>query len=204
VDVLTDETQGGGSLQLHGGDCPQSVRDYLSREKYSDNFYDDYLVPLLSVLWRKTEVAKSLSNFPVKALVRFMYDHQLLGMPRSAQRWRTVRGGASHFIQTLSKEFPSEKIHLKSRVAEVQQPGKNEAFIIRTADGQSHHFDHIVFAVNSEEVLKIMHSIVDAKERNILREFRTSKTVAVLHSDSSVSGQLQLRSQLPPIHNSIS
>ncbi|KAL2003639.1 hypothetical protein VTN02DRAFT_3023 [Thermoascus thermophilus] len=185
VDVLADETQADGGYQLHRDGYPQSVRDYLSKKEYSDSFYEDYLVPLLSVLWRRTDVARSLSNFPIKALVRFMYDHQLLSVSRTVPRWRVVKGGASQLIQTLSKDFSAEKVHLKTRVVHVQQPGKNGAFILHTADGQSHPFDHIILAVHAEEILKIMHSALDSKERYVLRGLRTSKTVAVLHSDSS-------------------
>lgn len=60
-------------------------------------------------------------------------------------------------------------------------------YTLHTSDSQSSDFDHIIYAIDGEEILKICGSLLDVQEINIISELRTSKTVGVLHSDTSVS-----------------
>lgn len=178
VDILGDEVEDLGFLP--------SVQDYLEKEGYSHSFCDSYLVPLLSALWR-TNAAKCLSSFPVKSLVRFMYDHEILSTPWQKAGWRTIQGGMEEFIKAMSKTFPADKLHLRTRVVNVEPADMDADFTLRTNNDELYDFDHIIFAVDGEEVLKICSPLLDVQETNIISGLRTSKTVGVLHSDASVS-----------------
>lgn len=167
-----------------------SVRDYLAQESYSHSFCENYMVPLLSALWR-TNAAKCLSSFPIKPLVRFLDDHGILSASGWKPKWHKIQGGTEELIKAMTGTVPAHRLHLRTRVVNVESAGTKGAFRLRASDGQSHSFDHIIFAVDGEEVLNICGSLLDVQETDIISELRTSKTVGVLHSDPSVSGYVR-------------
>ena len=60
---------------------------------------------------------------------------------------------------------------------------------LTTADGSIEKFDHVVFAVHANQALSILGEGVTPTEYEILRHFRTSENVCILHSDMSVRSQ---------------
>ncbi|KAF7592471.1 hypothetical protein BBP40_000252 [Aspergillus hancockii] len=178
MDILMTEYQ-----PTESNDAQQSLstHDYLLKEGYSNILCDKYLAPLLSTLWG-TNVGKLLPQFPVKALLNCLCDHKLFHTQRTTPNLRRIDAGTSHFIQSMASSFPSEKVHLDTRVQEIIRLGKKQ-YAISTADGTEMHFDHIVFAVDNDEILKILGSNMDAEEGGIIRGLRTTRNIAVLHSD---------------------
>ncbi|PYH96251.1 FAD/NAD(P)-binding domain-containing protein [Aspergillus ellipticus CBS 707.79] len=158
-----------------------STHDYLSEEGYSNNFRDKYLAPMLSMLW-STNAGKFLPQLPVKALVRCLYDHHLLKPHQVLPDWRCIRPGASQLVQSMSQQFPSSKVHLKTRVTEVIRHGKDH-YCILMSNGQEMFFNHIIFAVNGPETIKILGSHSSAQEKEIIQGLGYTRNIAILHSD---------------------
>ncbi|KAJ9214585.1 hypothetical protein DTO166G4_3818 [Paecilomyces variotii] len=177
ADVLDNEVEDLGFLP--------SVRDYLAKEGYSHSFCESYLVPLLSELWR-TNSAKCLSSLPIKPLIRFLHDHGILSTSGRTPEWQTIQGGAEKLIKAMTRTIPTDRLHLKARVANVEPADMTAGYTLHTSDSQSSDFDHIIYAIDGEEILKICGSLLDVQEINIISELRTSKTVGVLHSDTSL------------------
>lgn len=193
VDVLLDKAPSHGnsfsspSKKHHGNQSALNVDEYLTKEGFSAGFRDQYLTPLISTLWR-TNAGRFLPGFPIKPLVRSLYNHHLLCTSASPPQWQQLDQGASQFIQTMTRDLPAANVHLRSRVVEVKHSTSQEGqFLLATSDGQKEHFDHVIFAVDSREILRILHPIRDVDEQNVLRDLGTSKHVGVLHSDPSVS-----------------
>lgn len=57
-----------GSLKARG---EETIGEYLFREGYSDGFRDDYLIPLVAMMW-STSPDKCTLEFPIATLVRYM------------------------------------------------------------------------------------------------------------------------------------
>ncbi|RAH58108.1 FAD/NAD(P)-binding domain-containing protein [Aspergillus piperis CBS 112811] len=161
---------------------PQSLssHEYLAGEEYSNTFIENYLAPLLSILW-STNAGKFLPRVPAKALVQALYHHQLLKPRQALPNWRRIGPGMSQFIQTMTKSFPSSKVHLKTRVTEIVQYGKK--FGIMTSAGEELFFNHLVFAVNGQETIKILGSLANEQEKGIIRSLGSTRNISVLHSD---------------------
>ncbi|PYI02216.1 FAD/NAD(P)-binding domain-containing protein [Aspergillus sclerotiicarbonarius CBS 121057] len=157
-----------------------STHEYLSGEGYSNTFLENYLAPLLSMLW-STNAGRFMSRLPAKALVRCLYDHQLLKPHQTSPNWRCIRPGASQLVQTMSTNFPGSKVHLKTKVLEVVQCGKK--YGILTSDGQEMFFNHIIFAVDGQETIKILGSHISAQEKEIIQNLGSTRNISVLHSD---------------------
>lgn len=79
-------------------------------------------------------------------------------------------------------------------------------FALTTSDNNTEYFDHIIFAVDSQEILDILRPIINADEQDVLQALGTSTHVGVLHSDPSVSHHSPdsilyfTKPELPPAH----
>ena len=162
-----------------------STHKFLSKEGYSKSLCDEYLAPLLSTLWG-TNIGRLLPQFPMTTLIRSLCDHQLFGTPRTTPDFRRIDCGTSHVVQTMARGFSPENVHLNTSVREIVRMGKSQ-YSIFTADGRELHFDHIIFAVDNDEILKILGSNIDTEEMEIIQGLKTTNNIAVLHSDPFVS-----------------
>ena len=71
----------------------QPLEDFLQSNRFSTEFRDWYLLPMLGCIW-SCPTAQML-QFPVATLVRFCHNHGLLQVNDRPQWW-TVAGGAKH------------------------------------------------------------------------------------------------------------
>ncbi|KAK1139315.1 hypothetical protein N8T08_001086 [Aspergillus melleus] len=182
LDSLTDKSW---ALRTSDSQASLSTQNYLSNEGYSSTFYDGYLSPLFSTLW-KTNAGRFLPQFPFDALMHCLNDYQILSPRHTASKWQRINMGVHHFVKSMTREFPPANIHLKTRVREVSPVGK-KGYTLLTSDTQPMYFDHVVFAVDSQEALQLFQSKLSSEEREIIQNFKAAQNVAVLHSDVMLS-----------------
>lgn len=182
ADVLADRSC---PDKRHGGQPQPTAQDYLAREGFSDSFRDKYLVPLLSILWG-LDAGRTLAHFPIRTLCQLLHRHRLLSGSHPGPEWRRIDRGANQFIQGVLCGLPADKVHLRTRVSAARPWGKDR-FILLTSDGAQRPFDHVIFAVDAQECIRILGSAAASKELGVLQELRGSKHIAVLHSDPGVS-----------------
>jgi len=96
---------------------------------------------------------------------------------------------ASQFVQRMTDSFSAGKVHLGTKVQQVKRTGKGK-YSLFTSDSEEMDFDHVIFAVDSDEVLQLLQPTKKAKEREILQDIRMTNNIAVLHSNPSVSKTL--------------
>ena len=68
-----------------------SLGDFVRERNYNDDFVHQYIVPMSSALW-STPVDVTL-QYPVRVLVNFFKNHELLGI-KSQFQWYTVSRGS--------------------------------------------------------------------------------------------------------------
>lgn len=189
LDVLQDEVesesdpQGGASTRQTATPSGESIGDYLDREGYSPEFRDDYLIPMTAAVW-STSPDKCSLEFPAITLIRFMYNHHLLSTVAKRPDWMTIPGGSKRYIDAVLKDFPRDRIHLKSPVTALV-PSKSGPVTL-TANGRDYEFDHVILATHGDQALEILRPVATKQEVEILSGFQTSRNVAVLHSDLSL------------------
>lgn len=189
IDVLTDKYRPGKCHKTQR----LSTHEYLRREGFSDAFRDQYLIPLISMLWGMN-ATRVLSQFPIEDLCKLLFYHRLLYLPQHGPKWQRIKADTSILVQRMANNFPAAKIHLETKVSEVRHPGKDQ-FKLITSDGRKWCFDHIVFAVDAQECLRILNSTILPEEQEILKEMRVSEKIAVLHSDPTVGTSFVIYSQ---------
>jgi len=155
-----------------------TLEEYLASGGYGAGFRDDHLVPMASALWScpTTEVL----GFPVRHLVQFMVNHQMLQVA-GRPLWRVVKGGSSRYVAALRSRWTVQE-RLAMPVREVRRSDTHVQ--IRAGDSVD-QFDHVVLACHSDQALALLPDAT-AAEREILGAIRYQHNEAVLHSDASV------------------
>ena len=163
-----------------------SIGEYLDQEGYSQTFRDDYLIPMTAAVW-STNADKASLHFPAMTLVRFMWNHHLLSTTSARPDWMTIPGGSQRYIDTIMKGFPGDRVHTKTKVTSLTPQDDGSVTLI--ANGTAKVFDHVILATHGDTAAEIMRESGTQQEMEILGGFKTSRNVAVLHSDKSLMPQ---------------
>lgn len=189
LDLLTTKAESennpshGDVHKAEPGPSDESIGHYLDREGYSQTFKDDYLIPMTAAVW-STNPDKASLDFPAITLVRFLWNHHLLNTISARPDWMTIPGGTQQYIDRVMADFPSDRVHLQSKVTSLI-PAKSGAVFLSVKD-QVEVFDHVILATHGDQAFEILGHAVNDQEKEILDGFKTSRNVAILHSDLSL------------------
>jgi predicted NAD/FAD-binding protein len=156
-----------------------TVGDLLDEGRYHKVFSDHYLLPMASAVWSMSMDA--IRSFPAFTLLRFFDNHGLLGI-NSHPQWKVIRGGSRTYIPLLSTPFKN-RIHTDAHIASISRNESGVTLNFRHRSALS--FDQVVFACAGDQVLTLLENPTDA-ERDVLGNFKTSRNLATLHTDSSL------------------
>ncbi|KDN40578.1 hypothetical protein RSAG8_08050, partial [Rhizoctonia solani AG-8 WAC10335] len=159
-----------------------SIGDYLKQEGYSNEFIDDYLIPMTAAIWSTPPDTCAL-DFPARTLIRFMHNHHLLqtiGKPK----WLTIPGGSHKYVNRILSKLSKSQLHLSTPVQSIStSPGTSKVQIGLPSGTED--FDHVILATHSDISLHILRqgAEITAEEEKILGSFLWNENRAVLHSD---------------------
>ena len=119
-------------------------------------------------------------RFPVATLLRFCNDHGLLQITGRPQ-WRSVRGGASTYVDKMLDAIPDARLATPVRLVKRLPIGGVD---VTTARG-SERYDAVVLACHSDQSLALLADPSD-EEREVLGAIRWQRNRAVLHTDARV------------------
>jgi predicted NAD/FAD-binding protein len=156
----------------------QSLGDYLAQHGYGAAFRDDHLVPMASALW--SSPARQILNFPVRYLVQFMDNHQMLRAGARPQ-WRVVSGGSQTYVRALRSNWNVTERVGCGVIAVRRHP---HAVEVRHRFGIE-SFDQVVLACHSDEALALLDD-ASASERAVLGAISYQDNEVVLHTDARV------------------
>lgn len=133
-----------------------SLGEYLSQNKYSESFINNYILPMCAAVW--SVPALEVLRFPVVMLVRFWANHHLLDIFQRP-RWRVVVGRSRSYVDRVISELPDVRTSTEvlkvfcasGDLGESSQPG----VIVKASDGDT-HFDDVVLATHSDISLKLL------------------------------------------------
>ncbi len=192
LDLLHEEEEDEGDPSEVNGLTPddqlkgpqKSVGEYLEQEGYSESFRDDYLIPMTAAVWSTSPDKVSL-DFPVITLVRFLWNHHLLNTISARPQWMTLENFSKSYIDAVMKAFPRSHVHLATAVSGVDTLSNGQVKVSFANEGED-TFDHVVLATHGDQALEIIRGSATEHEMDVLGGFKTSKNVAVLHSDLDV------------------
>jgi|SRR5690348_509013 len=155
-----------------------TLGDYLGEHGYGAAFRDEHLIPMASALWSSppTQILK----FPVRYLVQFMANHQMLQLSDRPQ-WRVVQGGSSTYVAALRAHWPVHE-RLNCPVFSIRR--HHDGVEVDSAAG-SERFEQIVLACHSDQSLALL-ADANEREQSILGAMTYQANDTVLHTDASV------------------
>lgn len=170
---------------LHSEDFSLTILDYLRRRKYSESFIQLYIIPMGASIW-SANPEKGMTQFPARSLVEFFHNHGMLSVSEKPQ-WRVLTGGSFQYIKKFEQVFRGQ---IKLNTPIIWAHRNNQGVELKSTNGQSFQFDCAVFAVHSDQALKIL-SDATGDEKRVLGAIQYQENETVLHTDSNVLPKLK-------------
>ncbi len=163
-----------------------SLGEYLSRNNYSNEFRDWYLLPMAGCIWSCP--TEQMLAFPLTTFVRFCHNHSLLQISGRPQ-WHTVKGGARHYVDKLLLGIEDKRLNAPVKsITRNNKNGQVKVFVENSNSGEL--FDHVVLAGHSDQSLRLL-SDPSQDEACLLGAIGYQQNLAVLHTDTSCLPQNQ-------------
>ncbi|HWS04435.1 MAG TPA: FAD-dependent oxidoreductase [Burkholderiaceae bacterium] len=162
-------------------DMMQPLAGFLEAHRFSNEFRDWYFLPMLGCIWScPTDM---MMKFPVATMIRFCHNHGLLQVSNRPQ-WRTVPGGARHYVDRITAAIADKRLNTPVRRIE-RDPGAQRAGVRIVTDSGTETFDKVILATHSDQSLTMLQTPT-RNECETLGAIRYQKNRAVLHTDPSV------------------
>ena len=161
--------------EMHG-----TLGEYLLANGYGRAFRDWYLKPMAACIW--STPTQKIDEIPLATFVAFCRNHGLISVNDRPQ-WRTVKGGARHYVGKLAAELAD--VRLNAAVTRVSRDeGDATGVTIASASG-AERFDEVVFACHTDQALALLANANTADEavRTILSKIPWQPNTAILHTD---------------------
>ena len=163
-----------------GLDMSTTLGEYLSDEKYSSEIINYFIIPMGAAIW--STPANKVLDMPAYFFIKFFYNHGMLEVI-NRPNWWVIKNGSSEYIKKIIKGF-EKKIYLSTQVKKVSRNAAGIEISV-TGKDQALEFDSVVFAIHSDQALKILNDPTNA-EKDILSSIPYQKNEVLLHTDSSV------------------
>ena len=155
----------------------QPLGDFLTAEKFSDEFRDWYFLPMMGCIWSCP--TDQMLQFPVATMIRFCHNHGLIQITDRPQWW-TVKGGARHYVDKIIAGIADKRLNTP-----VQHIARHADGVTLTTHAGQHQFDHVIVATHSDQALAMLQAPT-AAEQAVLGAIHYQPNRAVLHTDTSV------------------
>ena len=153
-----------------------STAEFLARGGYSATFRDDFLLPMVACIWSSD--LRAMLSYPAATMASFLDNHGLLDLGDRPQ-WRTVSGGSREYVRRVASSLTD--VRTGTAVTSIERAQDEVA--LRTSDGATVRFDHVVMATHADTSLQILGGDASGMERSVLGAFRYQENRAVLHRD---------------------
>lgn len=182
ADVVRFHRRGRAFLERHVS-LEQSIGELAAHQGFSRPFMDWYLVPLGSSIW--SCAPGDFLQMPAATLMSFLHRHGMLSMGHKPT-WRTVRGGAVHYVDAvLAPIRRAGRLRLSSPVEQILRGNGWAEVRWHRADRPAtvtERFDHVVVATHSDQALALM-ADASTSEKEILGDIRYQENQVSLHTD---------------------
>ncbi len=157
----------------------RTVIEFLQRGKYSAQFIDDHLLPMISALWSATP--ERVKEFPIHHLVDFFQRHGLLKIFGRPQ-WLVVENGSASYVEALQSQLRCDW-RLNTPVKKITRI--NDRIEIETSRGKKEIFDFVVIATHPDTSLDLL-SDPSEIEQQTLGQMRYERNEVIVHTDESI------------------
>ena len=175
---------------VRAGGAEQTMGAFIREKRYSRQFYEHYLLPMLAAIWSTDP--ERVEEFPARFILHFFENHGLLNLINRPQ-WRVIRGGSREYIGRLTAPYQAG-IRLNAPVVSILRGADKVQVQPRGAGAET--FDHVVIAAHSDQALAMLGDPSDA-EREVLGAIVYQPNEAVLHTDTRMMPRLPWTRRAP-------
>ena len=178
-DIMRFNKEATRDYQIGNLDSGITLQEYLSVNRYSDEFRRYYVIPMGAAIWSAAE--EDMIRFPARFFIRFFHHHGLLSVDHRPQ-WKVISGGSRTYVDVLKQKLkgPTLSNHGIKRVSRAE----NGVTLTDYAHNQL-EFDAVVFACHSDQALAILDQPSNT-ETAILGAIPYQKNSVILHTDTSL------------------
>lgn len=182
-----------GELLLLPEDHPMrqiSIREYLTKEGYSEAFASYYLVPMMAALWSAS--IENVMAFPASSLVEFMCNHRMLQLFDRPQ-YQTPAGRSIRYTTKMAN-IMGKNAHTSTpivKLSKISSKGGSCSYELFTSQDKSCGvFDDVIFACHSPQAVQILGSddgnTIDPHLIQALEKIEYGDNVVYVHSDPAL------------------
>ncbi len=165
------------SIDSATADVP--LREFLRAESYSQEFIQQYLLPMTAAIW--SAPPEAMLEFPASFLFDFLQNHGLLQIFARPQ-WQTIPGGARGYLWALLHPL-GDLVRTSSPVTSIKRLEKGVQ--VAVAGRESIEFDAVVLATHAPQAMAML-SEPTKTQKEVLGAFRYQPNEAYLHTDLSL------------------
>jgi uncharacterized protein len=159
-------------------DLEITINDFINKKKYSKQFRDCYLVPMMAAIWSKHK--EDTLNCSAAFILQFYNNHGLLDL-FNRPMWYVIKQGSKNYITPMLARL-NDHIYLRSKVERItREPNKIKIIV----NSQEHVFDAVVCATHSDQALTMLDDPTP-EEINILSAIKYTDNEVILHKDRNV------------------
>lgn len=168
----------------HPMDINITINEFIHNNRYSKDFINHYLVPMIASIWSKTsnDVMQCSAHF----VLTFCENHGLLDIYDRPQ-WYTITNGSRSYIPLLTEKIRN-KIYLNTKIERIERH-PNHVTLKSTTD--SYIFDYVIIATHSDQALQMLDHPTD-EEQNVLSAIPYKENDVILHTDINVMPKRKL------------
>jgi predicted NAD/FAD-binding protein len=156
-----------------------SMKDYLDKNNYSQEFKDNFVMLMGSAVW--SIPTDSLMDFPASTFISFFMTHDQGGLGGKSVEWETVTGGSKRYVEKIQSSL-KRPVRTQQNVICVKRE-QNKA-IVKTTEGEE-IFDKVIIATHADQALQLLEKPTDL-ENKLLGSFKYHETAVTLHTDSVI------------------
>jgi len=164
---------------LEATDCRLSLDRYLHQNRYSNEFIEQYIIPMGAAIWSASP--QGMGDIPAAFFVRFFHNHGLLRVNDRPQ-WRVITGGSERYVEKL---VAGHRQHIRLN-ARVEWTRRHRDWVeVKAVGAEAERFDHVFIACHSDQALALLADPSDM-ERKVLGAIKYQRNQAVLHTDAAL------------------
>ena len=157
----------------------ETLESFLKKENLSEHFINYHIVPMVAAIWSMPPY--EAKQMPLNFFINFFKNHGLFNLKNRPQ-WFTVSNRSKTYVNKVInqisgeyyKNYPIKKISRNNNNIKVYYGSENEFFI----------YDKVVLATHADQALSLIEN-PSLEEKDILKNFKYKKNLAVVHSDQS-------------------
>ena len=155
----------------------ETLGSFLKSENLSEYFVDYHIIPMVAAIWSMPPY--EAKKMPLNFFINFFKNHGLFNFKNRPQ-WFTVTNRSKTYVDKIVSQISGE--HYKNYSINKIIRNNENIKVYYGSENEFFTYDKVVMATHADEALSIIKNPTE-QEKNILKNFKYKKNLAVIHSD---------------------